>query len=80
MLCLGAVCNSCGLIFIFGVIGVGISSTMKFYRGVHLAFFFFFKNVFSSSSAQSYSRAAKSVLEYLQDLSIKNWLLGAVSL
>lgn len=41
MLCLKAVCNSCGLMFIFGVISVRISSTTKFYRGVHLAFFFF---------------------------------------
>lgn len=81
MLCLGAVCNSCGLMFIFGVISVRVQSAMKFYRGVHLALFYFcFKNGFSSSSTQSYNRPAKSVLECLQDLSIKNWLLEAVSL
>lgn len=50
MLCLGAVCNFCGLMFTFGVISGRISTTMKFYRGAHLAFFFFFfRNVFSSS-------------------------------
>lgn len=46
MLCLGAVCNFCGLMFIFGVISVRISSTMKFYRGAHLTFFFSLKMFF----------------------------------